>query len=85
MYNSNRKSLARDWDTETLNHFYPKLNNKQEILEMIRPWSISFRNQLSYEHELSDKTIFEIRGDCKWDEEHGFELYFKSEKEIICG
>lgn len=84
MYNSNRESLGRDWDMETLDHFYPKLKNKHELLELIRPWSINFRNQTSYDHELSDKALFEIRGDCKWDEEHGFELIFKSKNEILC-
>jgi len=84
MYISNRESLGIDWDNETLNHFYPELKNKYELLELIRPWSINFRNKESYDHELSDKALFEIRGECNWDEEHGFELIFKSRDEILC-
>ena len=85
MYNSNRQSLSQDWDDETLNTYYPELDNKYELLKHMSPYSIGFINQESYDHEISDKSIFTVIGECDWDEEHGFEIYFKSEDDIICG
>jgi len=83
-YNSNRNDLRKDWDAETLNEFYPKLENKYKLLPMMDPRIVGFRNKESYDHEMSDKALFDIQGECLWDEEHGFEITVKSKNEIIC-
>ena len=80
---SDLKESVKDlWDEEDMKSIFPDLKKKEEILKMVDFRRIGISSKESFNHEASDKSKFWIIGECFWDEEHGFEIYFDENYEL---
>lgn len=78
----NVKEAIKDSGDEEYLDTYPKINQKNELLKMVDFRSMGIASEENYNHNMSDKTKIWITGECFWDEEHGFEIYFGENYEI---
>lgn len=77
-----KESVKGLWDEEDMKNIFPNLKKKEEILKMVDFRRIGISTEESFNHEASDKSKFCIIGECFWDEEHGFEIYFDENYEL---
>lgn len=77
-----KESVKDLWDKEDMKNTFPDLKEKEEVLEMVEFRSIGVSSEESFHHEASNKSKFWIIGECVWDEEHGFEIYFDGNYEL---
>lgn len=80
---SDLKESVKDlWEEEEIKSTFPILNSKSEILDLVDFRGIGIASEESFNHEASDKSKLWIIGECFWDEEHGFEIYFDENYEL---
>jgi len=82
-YSEIKKSVKDVWDEKDYIQNFPDLRKKDEVLKMVDFRGISITDEYFFNHEASDKSKFNVVGECFWDEEHGFEIYFDGNFEIL--